>query len=173
MLKAVRVEKHPDHGCDTLFRLFLDGELSCNFFAYDEVADELERLLNGEAERQRAELLDAMINEMVDVQSRLAATERQRDDLLAALLTVESETMERCCQAICVWCAEAASGAVPRKMKPAEYAPDVFDESGEGIDWVHSPPLSNRCTICEAGPIRDEFAQAAIARARSGGGEDD
>ena len=63
MLKAVRVEKHPDHGCDTLFRLFLDGELSCNFFVYDEVADELERLLNGEAERQRDELL-AMVKRL-------------------------------------------------------------------------------------------------------------
>lgn len=96
MLKAVRVEKHPDHGCDTLFRLFLDGELSCNFFVYDEVADELERLLNGEAERQRDELL-ALLNRIV-AEAQLALIDRggdaryfanwAKDEALAAIKTI-------------------------------------------------------------------------------------
>lgn len=43
MIKFVRVNKHPDHGRFTWFRLFIDGELVTNFEILDEYADRFER----------------------------------------------------------------------------------------------------------------------------------
>lgn len=44
-LCGVRVIKHPDHRDETLFRLFYDGELVCNVFVGDMIADALEKRL--------------------------------------------------------------------------------------------------------------------------------
>lgn len=42
MVRFVRVNKHPDHGEYTWFRLFIDEELVTNFAIHDEYADRFE-----------------------------------------------------------------------------------------------------------------------------------
>jgi len=82
MLKAVRVRKHPDHGHETWFRLFLDDELDCSFPVSDEAADEVERLLNDTNSRARIEALEAALRPFAEAADRFAGWETARRSLM-------------------------------------------------------------------------------------------